>query len=197
MSERTCVVTRAPGDPAGLVRFVRSPDGVVVPDVGHGLPGRGVWVGAREALVREAAKRRLFARGLGPDVRTPPDLAEQVDAQLERKAMGYLSLCNKAGLAIAGFEKVAKCIDKGQAAVLIEASDGSPDGSRKLMNRARAAGADLPVVVVFPSARLDLALGRSNVIHAALVEADNGLPGKFLDAARRLEAYRADPTGRG
>ncbi len=198
MIERTCVVGRTPGEPGGMVRFVRSPEGAVVPDVAHKLPGRGVWVGAHRSLVREAAKRRLFARGLGSDVSTPDDLPEQVEAQLERTALGLLSLSNKAGLVVQGFEKVAQAIGKGPIAVLLEASDGAEDGSRKLKNRLHVADPHAPVISVFDSARLGLALGRANVIHAALVEAaGNGLPGKFLDAARRLEAYRADPVGGG
>jgi len=198
LNDRTCVVSRIAGDPGEMVRFVRSPEGAVVPDIGHGLPGRGVWIGSRRTLVGEAVKRRLFARGLGADVRAPQDLADQVEALLERAALGLLSLCNKAGLVVQGFEKVRQCIDRGEAVALIEARDGSRDGARKLRNRLTAADLKIPVVENFESARLDLALGRSNVIHAALVEAaGNGLPGKFLDAARRLEAYRADPAGRG
>lgn len=196
MSERTCVVTRSATDPEGLLRFVRSPDGVVVPDVWHKLPGRGVWVGGRRALVREAVTRRLFARGLGADATVPADLAEQVEAQLERVAVNLLSLANKAGLVVQGFEKVLAALERGRVRILVEASDGSEDGRRKLRGRLASSCPGAAVVASLDSSRLGLALGRPNVVHAALVEAaGNGLPRKFLDAARRLEAYRDDPGG--
>ncbi|MGE0212130.1 MAG: RNA-binding protein [Parvibaculaceae bacterium] len=196
MSERTCVVTRSAADPEGLLRFVRSPEGSVVPDVWHKLPGRGVWVGGRRALVLEAVKRRLFARGLGADASVPADLPQQVELQLERAATNLLSLANKAGLVLQGFEKVSGAIEKGLVCVLIEASDGAQDGRRKLKNRLASACPGASVVASLDSSRLGLALGRPNVIHAALVEAaGNGLPRKFLDSARRLEAYRDDPGG--
>lgn len=196
MSERTCVVTRSAADPAGLLRFVRSPDGAVVPDVWHKLPGRGVWVAGRRTLVREAVRRRLFARGLGADATVPADLPDQVEMQLERAAVNLLSLANKAGLVVQGFEKVQAAIEKRRASVLVEASDGSEDGRRKLRGRFEARCPGASVVASLESQRLGLALGRPNVVHAALVEAaGNGLPRKFLDAARRLEAYRDDPGG--
>ena len=37
--ERRCIVTRETGPKAGLIRFVASPEGVVVPDVAGRLPG--------------------------------------------------------------------------------------------------------------------------------------------------------------
>ena len=39
--ERTCIVTREVGPPDAMIRFVVGPDGVVVPDLRHRLPGRG------------------------------------------------------------------------------------------------------------------------------------------------------------
>lgn len=184
-----CVVTRTVGEPDGLVRFVRGPEGTVVPDIRCELPGRGVWVGARQALVGEAVRRKLFRRGLGEDVRAPEDLSEQVAELLRRQALSYLSLANKAGLVVAGFEKVAGAVEKGRAAVLIEATDGAEDGRRKLRDRLKASGREADPVTVFDSAALGLALGRPRAIHAALAE--HGLARKFLAAARKFENYRS------
>jgi predicted RNA-binding protein YlxR (DUF448 family) len=187
-----CIVTRTVGEPDSLVRFVRGPQGTVVPDIRCELPGRGVWVGARQGLVGEAVRRKLFRRGLGEDARAPEDLSEQVSELLRRQALSYLSLANKAGLVVAGFEKVASAIDKARAAVLIEATDGAEDGRRKLADRLKASGKEAEVVAAFDSAALGLALGRSHVIHAALAE--HGLTRKFLAAARKFENYRS-PSG--
>jgi hypothetical protein len=51
------------------------------------------------------------------------------------------------------------------------------------------------VIDLFDSAELDLALGRSNVVHAAVLAgpASKG----FLERYRSLERFRIDPGGRG
>jgi uncharacterized protein len=186
-----CIVTRIRGEPDDLVRFVCAPDGTVVPDIRCQLPGRGVWVQARQPLVAEAVKRRLFRRGLGEACRAPDILPGQVADLLRRAALDYLALANKAGLVIAGFEKVSAAISKGRVAVLVEASDGAEDGQRKLLaklNRTgQLTGQQAEIVRSFDSAALDLALGRSNVIHAGLT--NDPLSRKFVAAARKLETY--------
>jgi len=195
-SERTCIVTRRKGSPEAMIRFVRGPDGMIAPDIRARLPGRGVWVGARAELVAEAAKKRMFARGLKEAVETPPQLAENVDRLLEADCLQMLALANKAGVVVAGFNKVADAIAKGGVASLVEASDGGADGKRKLRQNARRAGevdapkgaAPLPVISLFTSIQLDLALGRTNVIHAAL--GAGRAADSFLARCRRLAAYR-------
>jgi hypothetical protein len=182
-----CIVTRSHGEPDDLVRFVCGPDGTVVPDIRCELPGRGVWVRARQSLVAEAVKRRLFRRGLGEDCQAPDGLPGQVADLLRRAALDYLSLANKAGLVIAGFEKVAAAIGKGRISVLLEAADGAEDGRRKLVGRLNSSGQEAEIVRSFDSAALDWALGRPHVIHAAL--AGNGLTRKFVAATRKFEAY--------
>ncbi len=194
-SERTCIVTRRREPPEGMIRFVRGPDGVIAPDIRARLPGRGVWVGARAELVAEAARKRMFARGLKEQVEAPPHLAEDVDRLLEADCLQMLALANKAGAVTAGFNKVEGLLVKGAAAVLVEARDGGDDGKRKLGQAARRArtGAQEndgvpPIVGLFTSNQLDLALGRTNVIHAAL--AAGGPAMSFLARCRRLAAYR-------
>jgi predicted RNA-binding protein YlxR (DUF448 family) len=190
LSERMCIVTRTHGEPDDLVRFVRAPDGTVVPDIRCELPGRGVWVRARQPLVADAVKRKLFRRGLGEDSQAPDALPGQVADLLARTALSYLSLANKAGLVVAGFEKVAAAIGKGRIAVLVEAADGAEDGWRKLLGKLSSSGVQAEIVRCFDSAALDLALGRPHVIHAAL--AGDGLTQKFVTAARKFEAYTGE-----
>jgi uncharacterized protein len=194
LNERMCIVTRERGEPEDLVRFVCGPDGSIVPDIRCELPGRGVWVTARRALVGEAVKRKLFRRGLGEDCRAEDGLPDQVADLLRRTALNYLSLANKAGQVVAGFEKVAAAIGKGRVSVLLEAADGAEDGRRKLVGKLAStlasSGQQAEIVRSFDSAALDLALGRPHVIHAALT--GNGLAGKFVAAARKYEAYMGE-----
>ncbi|HTN98675.1 MAG TPA: DUF448 domain-containing protein, partial [Nordella sp.] len=73
-----CIVTREVMDEAQLIRFVRGPDGAVVPDLNRRLPGRGVWVALSRARVAEAVKRRAFSRGLGEGCAAAEDLPNQI-----------------------------------------------------------------------------------------------------------------------
>lgn len=170
-TERMCVVTRAVLPTAKLIRFVAAPDGSVVADLRHRLPGRGVWVSARADHVRTAVRKRLFARGLGDDAVVAADLADQVAASLADAAAAALSLARKAGTAIAGFGKVESAIAGREMVVgLIHAAEAAEDGSGKLDRQARARfGDSFPVVRLFAGEQLDLAFGRPNVIHAALL----------------------------
>ncbi len=192
--ERSCIVTRRRNPPEAMIRFVRAPDGVITPDIRARLPGRGVWVTARADLVAEAARKHMFARSLKTEVKISPALVDEVERLLESDCLQMLSIANKAGLVTVGFNKVSGALEKGGVAALIEAKDGGEDGKRKLAQVARRAagaeGAAPKIVDLFTSAQLDLALGRTNVIHAAL--ATGGPVTAFLARCRRLAAYRGE-----
>ena len=69
MNERMCIVTRERGEPEDLVRFVRAPDGAVVPDIRCELPGRGVWVTARRAMVESCSPRSPSGQSMRETIR--------------------------------------------------------------------------------------------------------------------------------
>lgn len=193
-SERTCIVTRQIRAPSEMLRFVLAPDETVVPDLKRNLPGRGVWVSADRRSVEEAVKRQLFAKGFKEKARAAASLPEEVDRLLEARALEALSMCNKAGLVTTGAAKVEKAVSSGPVAALVHASDGGPDGIRKVgqaLTRAfgEAAGG-VARVLLFASSQLDLALGRSNVIHAALKS--GAASDAFLERCRRLAHYRGE-----
>jgi uncharacterized protein len=177
--ERTCIVTRTVRDPDDhLIRFVIGPDGAVVPDLKARLPGRGAWVTATRTSLSEAIRRRLFQRAFRREVVAEADLPDRVDQMLEERALAALSLANKAGAVITGFAKVEAAIASTPLATLLHAHDASADGRRKLdaaLARAERAGAAAtPVMLHFTSAQLDLALGRLNVVHAAVLAGSAG-----------------------
>ena len=60
--ERRDLVTHQAMDESRLIRFVAGPDGMVAPDLGRKLPGRGMWVEASRASVDAAVKKNLFSR---------------------------------------------------------------------------------------------------------------------------------------
>lgn len=198
-SERTCILNRRAGPPDGLLRFVVGPDGLVVPDLKARLPGRGAWVTATRAAVSEAAKRKLFARAFKREVQVPADLVDLAERLMEAQMTASLSLANKAGAVVAGFAKVEAAVAGGEIAGLIHASDGGEDGVRKLdqalRRRLGEGAAKVPRVRLFTSLQLDLALGRMNVIHAALLA--GGPSSNFLARCTALEVFRSgDASGR-
>ena len=196
--ERTCIVTRRKGSPEGFIRVVVGPDRAVVPDLRCRLPGRGAWVTAERAVVLEAMKRKSFKRAFKSDVEVPPALADLIDGLMEKDALQSLSIANKAGLVVAGATKVEGSMGPKVPAALVQASDGSPDGVRKMdaavRRRLGDEADDVPRIRDFRSDQLDLALGRTNVIHAAV--AGGTAAEGFVSRARRLERYRGEPPAR-
>jgi uncharacterized protein len=197
-TERLCIATRQARPVGMLIRFVVGPDGVVIPDVKRRLPGRGVWITAQRHLVAEAVRRRLFSRAFKAEVRTSPELPEELERLLEQSALNALSIAHKAGLVIQGFAKVEAAIASGgPLTALVRARDAGGDGGRKLVaafNRHagdRVEGeAEGKIVEAFTSVQLDLALGRLNVVHAALLA--GRASEAFLVRWRFLENYRAE-----
>ena len=88
-------------------------------------------------------------------------------------AVAALSLARKAGSAVSGFTKVEAALGKGSVAALIHCAEARADGIAKIAAAAwrhRGSRADGPPVVrLFTGEELDLAFGRTNVIHAALL----------------------------
>jgi len=197
-SARTCAVSRQVKGTDELIRFVLSPTGEVIPDVRRRLPGRGLWVSLSRTMVGDAAKRGLFAKAFKRAVTLPPDLAALTDTLLARSALDALAMVAKAGEIACGFGKVEDTIAAGDAVALIHASDGAGDGIRKLDAKSAAAAAknpqmaDLPRIQAFLTDELDLALGRSNVVHAALLSGP--ATRTFLSRWRTLDLFR-NPDG--
>jgi uncharacterized protein len=193
--ERTCVATRETKPADELIRFVRAPDGSVVPDLKRGLPGRGVWVTATAEAVRLAVKRKAFARGLKDGVTVDPALDARVDELLERQALAMLGFANKAGRVVCGFAKVEAALLKEPVLALVEAADAGADGVRKLAQAwARAGkGSEVRALRLFRSVQLDLALGRSNVVHAALLAGP--VSAAFLARCDALARFRGVSEG--
>ena len=152
-----------------LIRFVADPAGTVVPDLACKLPGRGVWVAADRASVDTAARKGLFSRSAKTRLVAAPDLADQVDRLLGARVLSGLGLAKRAGQLISGFEKVVAALGAGKAAWLVEASDGAPDGRRKILSAARKSPRAPQLIGTWSASELGLALGGENVIHTAFL----------------------------
>jgi predicted RNA-binding protein YlxR (DUF448 family) len=188
--ERMCVATRMVRPVSDLIRFVVGPDGEAVPDLKRKLPGRGVWVTATQDALGDAIRRKVFARSFKREVRLPADLLARTGALLERSALDALAIAGKAALVATGFTAVERALANDNVVALLHAAEASPDGVRKLDAglRRRPGAGPIAVIRALASAQLDLALGRSNVIHAALLA---GTPSDtFLARLRCLDGFR-------
>jgi predicted RNA-binding protein YlxR (DUF448 family) len=195
MRERKCIVSGEILPEHRLVRFVAAPDGVVVPDVAAKLPGRGLWVEATRAAIAKAVDKKLFAKAAKANVAATPDLADRVEKALAARMLGDLGIARRSGALVLGFDNVLRALDSAKPpAVLIEAADGSKDGKRKLYNAAHARELKPAVVECLSSAELGLALGRENVIHAAVQP--GGLAERLTLDALRLGGLRLSTAPR-
>lgn len=173
---------------ARLVRFVADPEGVVTPDLGRSLPGRGVWVAATRAAVDQAVKRDCFSRSAKRRLVVPPDLADRVEGGLRRRLLAGLGLARRSGSLICGFEKTAAAVEAGRAAWLVEARDGAADGRRKMAAHVARSPRPPAVFEQFDSAELAMALGLETVIHSALL-AGRGAE-RWTTEVRRWNGFR-------
>ena len=194
VTERYCALTREVKPVTEMIRFVAGPDGVV-PDVKQKLPGRGLWITATRESVADAVKSKTFARAFKRDVRVPADLADMTERLLTRATLDALSIAGKAGNIAAGFAKTDAALTHDAMAGLITAADAAPDGAGKLKSalRARPDADKIAVITGFSTAQLDLALARSNVVHAALLAGPASET--FLARYARLERFRAGEKG--
>jgi hypothetical protein len=129
-------------------------------------------------------------------VKESATLVADTETLLVNSAVEALAIAAKAGQAVSGFAKVEACLKARGAQALIHASDGAADGIRKLNGLALAASdgqavglaAKMPVITALSLAELDLALGRANVVHAALLAGPAGKT--FLSRIERLVRFR-------
>ena len=187
---RRCIVTGEVLPETQLIRFVEGPEGEVVPDVAARLPGRGLWVRADRQTLEKAVAKNHFSRSAKKPLKVPADLVSRVERLLVQRMAADLGLARRSGNLILGFDQIVRAFEtKSPPLVLVEASDGAADGKRKLLAAASVHGRGPKVLDCLNSAELGLALGRENVVHAAL---KSGQLAERLQAdAGRLAGFRA------
>src|ERR1700746_425041 len=190
-AERFCVATRAVRPAEHMIRFVVAPNGEAVADLKQNLPGRGVWVTATRSALNQALKANAFARGFRRDVRLVGDLVARTEQLLEGAALDALAVARKAGLVAMGFAQVETALKRDAVIALLHAAEAGPDGVKKLdaaLRQSRQSGL-ARIVRILTTSQLDLALGRPNVVHAALLA--GRASETFMARLRRLERFRS------
>jgi predicted RNA-binding protein YlxR (DUF448 family) len=193
-SERRCILSGDTSVRDGLVRLAISPDGLVLPDAAAKAPGRGAWIGVRRTELEEALadghlRKALMRAFKGAPLTIPEDLPAKVEAALVRHLGDRLGLELRSGNIVLGSARIEEQARSGRIAVLLHASDSSPDGRRKLDqawrvgNDAEGSGQQGQVLPLDRTA-LSVALGRDNVVHLGVA----GHPGDMRAGNRVLQA---------
>ena len=138
----------------------------------------------RRDIVEQAVAKRLFARAARQPVTVAADLVDRTEVLLTRRCVDQLGLARRAGVAVAGFEKVSEALRRGRAALLLFALDGAEAGRRKL----RVPGHGLPWAMVLSGAELAAAFDRERVAHVAVGAGPLGE--RLLRDMRRLAGFR-------
>jgi len=168
---RRCILSGAHEEQGELIRLALGPDGCVLPDLQARAPGRGAWISPNRTLIREAlAKGRMkgaLARAFkGEKAQAPDDLDVRIETGLARLFFDRLGLEMRAGQLIYGTARIEAALRSGQAHLVLHANDAALDGSAKLDRLAY----DVPHhIVPATRAQISMALGRENIVHAALI----------------------------
>lgn len=196
---RRCILTGEAAPRTGLIRLALGPDGSIAADLGGKLPGRGAWISADRSLFTSVAGRGRLKGALARALRTnafalPDDLAARIEAGLAARLLGRLGLENRAGTLIHGSDRVREALRSGRVFLLLHAGDARPDGADRLDGMARAIGESVGEPIPhhrLPFSRdvLSAALGRDNVVHAALI--DGSAAGRILADLHRLIGFSA------
>ena len=197
--ERTCVLSRRKGTKDELIRLALGPDGTVAPDVRARAPGRGAWIGVTRTELDAAnakgklkgALQRAFKTN---EVKVPADLGEKIAQALRQNALDRLGMEARAGNLINGSDRVETAARSGKVHLLLHAADAGEDGNRALDQAWRVGGGG-PQGMIFPEGRtiLSMALGRENVVHAALT--DPAAASRVSHALARWRAFNGPDRG--
>lgn len=167
-----------------MIRFVVAPDRTLVPDLAARLPGRGIWLSALGDVVETACTRGGFAKAARGPVTVPPDLLSGLQTALARRIGEQLGLARRAGQAVAGFAKAREWLEAGQAALVVQAADGSVEERSRLLG-----GWKGPVATPLSGAALGRVFSRDYVVHVAV--AAGRLAERIHDDAERLAGLMA------
>jgi ribosomal protein L7Ae-like RNA K-turn-binding protein len=152
--------------------------------VAGNLPGRGLWLAPRREILERALSKGLFSRAARRPISVPEAFADGLERLLAQRCCDALGLARRAGLALAGFEKVCEALRGGKAAVLLSALDGAEGGRAKIW----ALGRNLPLAAVLTAAELGAVFGRDHVVHVAL--GGGRLSSRLVSDAEKLAGFR-------
>lgn len=160
--QRTCIACRRTADQNELVRFVLSPDGTLLVDYRHKLPGRGAYTCLSQECLERAVEKRQFQRsfrGQGEGA-SGASLMVSLRQQILARIESLLGMARKSGQLESGTNTILDSLrKKGNFAVLILSEDISESIGKKLTTV--AARQDIPVFNTLGKNRIGQLLGKS------------------------------------
>ena len=203
VAERTCILSRRTASRDELIRLALGPDGQVAPDVRARAPGRGAWIGVDRATLDAAnakgklrgALARAFKTG---EIDVAADLGERIETALRQNALDRLGLEARAGNLATGSDRIETEARRGTVHLLLHAADASVEGCRKLdqawrVGEGREGSGSQGLVLPAERTILSLALGRENVVHAAII--DRAAAARVSHALDRWRAFIGREAG--
>jgi len=192
--QRSCIGCREVRGQDDLVRFVRAPDGAVLVDYRHKLPGRGAYTCLSRQCLERAVKRRQFERAfkLSCQPVTAATLAAALAQSVAQRLASLLGMARKSSQFLSGGNQVLDALDRPQElAVVILADDISAGVAAKLTGKAHGGG--VPCLSFGTKADLGQLLGRGERSVAALLKGP--LAAAFMTEWHRYQAINAECAG--
>lgn len=181
-----CAVTGETLPERDMIRFVITPDNVVMADLLEKLPGKAIFIKADRGTLQKALWRNTFTSIARDTVSVPKDLIASIEKGLSRHALETISLSRRTGDLTLGFAKIEDKLKSQPLGIYIVANDASDHGRNKLEKLVKGS----PVLDLWTSDELSIALGEANTNHILL--GFGGLADKLSRLAHKLKAVRSD-----
>lgn len=119
--QRTCIACRQGKHQDQLVRYVVAPDGVLMVDYRHRLPGRGAYTCIDVDCLKVAVERKQFQRSFrGKCEETSYEtLVSDLTQALEQKIVNLLGMGRKSGQVVSGSNAVMAGLRQGTSLSLV------------------------------------------------------------------------------
>lgn len=167
--QRTCIACRRVADQDSLIRYVLAPDGQILVDYRHKLPGRGSYTCFSRDCLEGAVARRQFQRSFHGQGNPPTaeNLTDTLLEQLAARVEGLLGMARKSGQVESGSNAILGSLrQRGKYALIILSEDISESIGGKLTTA--AAQQNIPVFKMLVKNRLGQLLGKGERSVAAI-----------------------------
>lgn len=160
--ERTCIGCRTPRPVRELLRLACTPQGEVFTDgFGRGL-GRGAYVCFHAACIRKALHPAKLKAAFKQAVTVPSEQSvyEAATQALRTRLGSYLSMAQKAGVAVSGAVPLQRTLAQGRIVYVVLAEDIAPSRAQEYYTWCQQQ--DIPWLTLFSKADLGRLLGKSS-----------------------------------
>jgi uncharacterized protein len=193
--KRSCLGCRTVKDKKELLRFVLSPDRVLVPDLLSRLPGRGAYTCIDRGCLNDAIARNQFSRTFkGPVlIESADSLVTQVVLLMQERIASYLALANKAGKVVSGSDMVMQSINKKSIdRIVLLATDISVDIRQKVVNLLERKS--IEHFTLFDKERIGLLLGKG--LRSVVAVEGHGFAGAIKGEIDRFRNFMGEVRNR-